>query len=209
VSADDGPALDPGTGEEVMCGARARCVVKGAKGAVLAYGRSRRLFSAAQLKALRLRDRCCQTPGCQRTRFLHAHHVVFWSRGGLTDLDNAVLLCSGCHRAVHLGRLTVTALGGQRFRFVEAVTGRVLEDSPPLFGRADTILAQRTITPRTVTGGWEGEPLDLSLVTSELLYQWRQRTGQPDDPSPWHDPTPWDDPDGGARRDPWDWRDVA
>ncbi|GAA5168376.1 HNH endonuclease signature motif containing protein [Ornithinimicrobium tianjinense] len=191
VSADDGPVLDEGTGREVMCGARSRCVERGASGAVLSYGRGRRLFSGAQLRALHLRDRCCQTPGCQRTRFLHAHHVMFWSEGGGTDLDNAVLLCSACHRSVHLGRLRILALGGQRFRFVEGRTGAVLEEAPALFGQADQILADRTITARTVTGGWAGEPLDLSLATSQLIELWRTRASRP--AAPWEPPRPWDD----------------
>lgn len=191
VSADDGPSLDPGTAEEVLCGGDSRCVLRGEKGAVLAFGRRRRRFSTAQLKALRLRDRCCQTPGCGRTRFLHAHHVVYWSRGGPSDLDNAVLLCGSCHRAVHLGRLVVRALGGQEFEFVDPASGERLTPAPPLFGRADQIVADRTITPRTVTGGWEGEPFDPSLATTMLLTQWRNsgRTlGIYRDPTP-----PWED----------------
>ncbi|MDO5740886.1 MAG: DUF222 domain-containing protein, partial [Ornithinimicrobium sp.] len=173
VAADDGPALDDATAEEVLCGADSRCLLRGQRGAVLAFGRRRRRFSTAQLKALRLRDRCCQTPGCARTRFLHAHHVVYWAHGGATDLDNAVLLCGSCHRAVHLGRLAVRSLGPQQFEFVDPLTGKVLLLSPPLFGRADRILADRSITPRTVTGGWAGEPLHLSLATTMLITQWR------------------------------------
>lgn len=175
VRADEGPALDQATGDEVLCGAAARCVMKGAQGAVLAYGRKRRLFSATQLKALRLRDGCCQTPGCGRTRFLHAHHVVYWWHGGLSNLDNAVLLCSACHRSVHLGRLRITGVGDQQFKFVDAETGEVLLPAPPISGQADRILAARTIGPRTVTGGWFGEPLDLSMLTADLIAYWRHQ----------------------------------
>lgn len=32
----------------------------------------------------------CRFPGCTRYTRLHAHHVVFWSNGGPTDLDNLV-----------------------------------------------------------------------------------------------------------------------
>ncbi|WP_289019819.1 HNH endonuclease signature motif containing protein [uncultured Ornithinimicrobium sp.] len=201
VAPDDGPALDDGTAEEVLCGADSRCVLRDAEGAVLAFGRRRRRFSTAQLKALRLRDGGCRTPGCGRTRFLHAHHVVFWSRGGATDLDNAVLLCGACHRAVHLGQLVVRALGRQRFEFRDA-GGEVLAPAPPMFGRADAILADRIITPRTVTGGWGGEPLDNSLVTSMLIAQWRvsgRRFG-PFDPTP-----PWTDLDAPS----WEGRSAA
>lgn len=208
VSADDGPALDAGTAEEVLCGSASRCVLRGAGGAVLAYGRRRRLFSSTQLKALRLRDRCCQTPGCGRTRFLHAHHVVYWWHGGRTDLDNAVLLCSACHRAVHLGRLLIRALGGQRFEFVDGVRGTILVSASPMAGQADEIVADRTIGPRTVTGGWSGEPLDLSLATSGLLDYWRaQKTSDPRPgrgegwgPTVYDHAVAWDDPSLG----PWE-----
>ncbi|WP_131105680.1 DUF222 domain-containing protein [Ornithinimicrobium sufpigmenti] len=193
VSADEGPVLDKDAGEEVLCGASARCVVQGAKGSVLAYGRRRRLFSATQLKALRLGDGCCQTPGCGRTRFLHAHHVVYWWHGGLTDLDNAVLLCSACHRAVHLGRLRITALGDQQFEFVDATSDDVIHPAPAVAGQADRILAQRTIGPRTVTGGWFGEPLDISAVTAELIAYWRQQ-----------DPASASVMTGGGSSDTWD-----
>lgn len=60
-------------------------------------------FSRRQLKALRARDGCCQMPGCGATRHLDGHHVVPRSQGGPSSLDNAVLLCGGCHRLLHEG----------------------------------------------------------------------------------------------------------
>ena len=36
-------------------------------------------------------------------RHLHAHHVVFWSKGGRTALSNLVTLCGAHHRFVHEG----------------------------------------------------------------------------------------------------------
>ncbi len=60
-------------------------------------------FSRRQLKALRARDGCCQMPGCGADRHLDGHHVVPRSEGGCSTLDNAVLLCSGCHRLLHEG----------------------------------------------------------------------------------------------------------
>jgi hypothetical protein len=43
----------------------------------------------------------CRFPGCDHTRYLHAHHVVFWEHGGRTDLDNLVLMCSHHHQYLH------------------------------------------------------------------------------------------------------------
>ncbi|MBI5850635.1 MAG: HNH endonuclease [Planctomycetes bacterium] len=44
---------------------------------------------------------------CASKRGLHAHHVVWRSRGGLTALANLVTLCARCHGLVHEGFLDV------------------------------------------------------------------------------------------------------
>jgi len=35
----------------------------------------------------------CQWVGCGHTRWLQVHHIQHWSHGGVTDLDNLILLC--------------------------------------------------------------------------------------------------------------------
>ena len=42
-------------------------------------------------------------PGCERARWVHAHHLVHWANGGPTDLDNLATLCGYHHRLVHDG----------------------------------------------------------------------------------------------------------
>lgn len=171
----EGPGLSPGLVDLVMCTAHQRDVIRDGP-AIIAYGRLRRLASPAQVKALLLRDgRHCQAPGCGRTGFLQAHHVVFWSRGGPTDLDNLILLCSGCHTLVHLGRLEVRALGRQRFEFRLPGRESPLPAAPPIAGRADELLYGKQIEPATIAGRWQGEHLDRSLTTSTLLSLWRLR----------------------------------
>jgi len=34
-------------------------------------------------------------------RYTEAHHVRWWRRGGRTDLENLVLICSFHHKVVH------------------------------------------------------------------------------------------------------------
>ncbi|GAB3464073.1 HNH endonuclease [Kineococcus endophyticus] len=52
------------------------------------------------------RDRGCIAPGCGAPAWAcHLHHVVHWSDGGPTSIDNLVLLCGRDHRALHAGRL--------------------------------------------------------------------------------------------------------
>ena len=54
-------------------------------------GRSQRTVNTALRELLGTLDgERCRFPGCTRHRKLHAHHVVFWSAGGPTDLANLV-----------------------------------------------------------------------------------------------------------------------
>lgn len=43
----------------------------------------------------------CRFPGCKESRWLQVHHVIHWSLGGPTDLDNLILLCGFHHRFLH------------------------------------------------------------------------------------------------------------
>ena len=75
---------------------------------VLDLGRRRRFPTAAQFRALMLRDQHCQFPGCDRPpEWTDAHHLVHWLHGGTTDLDNLVLLCRYHHVKCHEGGWTL------------------------------------------------------------------------------------------------------
>jgi len=100
---EHGPVITPETVRRLACDSRLQVVAEDAVGNSLRLGRLTRTPSAAVVRQLRYRDKECRFPGCGRRRFTAAHHVVFWSRGGLTDLDNLVLLCGFHHRLVHEG----------------------------------------------------------------------------------------------------------
>ena len=71
---------------------------------VIDVGRSRRTVDGPMRRALESRDGHCRWPGCERTaKWSAAHHVVHWTNGGSTTLDNLVLLCHRHHRMVHEG----------------------------------------------------------------------------------------------------------
>jgi predicted restriction endonuclease len=53
------------------------------------------------MRQLRYRDRTCRFPNCHLRRYTQAHHVEWWSRGGRTELDNLVLVCTFHHKLVH------------------------------------------------------------------------------------------------------------
>ena len=98
-----GPVLAPETVRRLACDARLQVSLDDAHGTPLMLGRRSRTPSAAMVRALLRRDRTCRFPGCERVRYTDAHHVVWWSRGGRTDLSNLVLLCGFHHRLVHEG----------------------------------------------------------------------------------------------------------
>jgi len=85
---------------------------------VIDVGRATRVTSAPRRRALRIRDKGCRFPGCDRpVNWSTPHHIVAWSRGGPTDLANEVLLCYYHHRLVHEGGWQVIK-AGREFRFV-------------------------------------------------------------------------------------------
>lgn len=86
----------------LACQASIIPVVLGGKGQVLDLGRSQRLFSRAQRKALRLRDKGCRAEGCDiPAAWTEAHHLKPWSQDGKTDLANGICLCNHHHHRIH------------------------------------------------------------------------------------------------------------
>ena len=170
---DDGPALTAETLRRLADDGRFRFAVTGSDGRTIDLGRSRRTPNSAQLRALWRRDHGCAMPGCGRSRFLHAHHVVFWTNGGATDLDNLVLLCDEHHRTLYEGGFTITALGRQRFRFTGS-DGTEFNPAPSMSGRADDLVAEHLdIEPDSIVPDWDGFPVR-TFAISEYLTTWRQ-----------------------------------
>ena len=79
-------------------------VLGGAPSQPLDLGRTTRVVSPAQRRALAVRDGGCVFPACDRPlSWCEAHHLWHWLDGGPTDLANLALLCRAHHRAVHEG----------------------------------------------------------------------------------------------------------
>jgi len=98
---EGGPVIHPETARRLSCDARLQVVLEDAAGDAVGIGRMSRSAPAWLLRQLRYRDRACTFPGCESKRFLHAHHIEHWARGGSTDLDNLVLACTFHHKLVH------------------------------------------------------------------------------------------------------------
>ncbi|MGH9186455.1 MAG: DUF222 domain-containing protein, partial [Acidimicrobiales bacterium] len=95
-----GTLVNTDIGRRLACDARIQAVIEGLAGPV-GVGRVQRTVPRWLYRLLRRRDHHCRFPGCDRTRFLHAHHIIHWADGGPTDHENLVLLCQAHHRLVH------------------------------------------------------------------------------------------------------------
>ncbi|HSM67894.1 MAG TPA: DUF222 domain-containing protein [Ilumatobacteraceae bacterium] len=97
----------------------------------LDLGRTTRLANRAQRRALRGLYSTCGIPGCtvgyDRCKL---HHVIWWSKGGSTDLDNLLPVCPVHHAKIHHGGWIVE-LGPNRELTLTLPDGRVMTTGPP------------------------------------------------------------------------------
>jgi hypothetical protein len=115
---DTGANLTAEQARRLACTAKIIPVVLGGKGEILDLGRARRLFSPAQRKAIRLRDKHCRAEGCTiPATWTEAHHLTPWSEGGTTNLHDAISLCNHHHHRIHDHRYTHDKLPNGDIRF--------------------------------------------------------------------------------------------
>jgi hypothetical protein len=89
------------TVRRLACDATTQIIYDMKEGCPVAVGRQTRTVPRWMVRQLKRRDGECRFPGCDRTRFLHAHHIVHWADGGPTELWNLILLCPYHHRYLH------------------------------------------------------------------------------------------------------------
>jgi hypothetical protein len=117
---EHGAVMPPEALQRLACDARIQVVAENDASDAIALGRTKREPSASMMRQLRHRDRGCRFPGCGSTAFAIAHHIVWWSRGGATDLDNLLLICGFHHRLVHEHGWTVERAEDGRLRWFRA-----------------------------------------------------------------------------------------
>jgi hypothetical protein len=155
-------------------------------GKVLDVGRRRRTISPALQRALRTRDGCCQFPGCSNHRFVDAHHIKHWARGGDTSLDNLVLLCRHHHRLVHEGGFTLER--GRDGAIVVLTPNRRRISAVPRNRRGDCTQVARTNRQRGLDPRadsllpTDGGPFDLDLAVDAMLWFRQPPSDRPNGP---------------------------
>jgi hypothetical protein len=108
---EDGFVLDPFAVSQLACDASVTRIVFGPDSEVLDVGRKTRVIPAGLRRAVVARDRHCVAPGCGRSaKWCDVHHLVPWSEGGETVIDNLCLFCRYHHSQVHLGLLSLDDL---------------------------------------------------------------------------------------------------
>jgi hypothetical protein len=101
-SLEGGYLISKGAIRRIACDANIIPVVLGSAGQPLDIGRSTRIVTQGQRRALIVRDEGCAFPGCDRPPlWCDAHHDIHWADGGPTALWNLALLCGHHHDRVH------------------------------------------------------------------------------------------------------------
>jgi hypothetical protein len=128
---DHAGAIGIDTALRLACDASLMRVVLSAESQPLDIGRRSPVVPSGMRRAVIVRDRHCQFPGCDRpASWCDIHHVVHWSRGGPTSMANLLLLCRRHHGLVHEhGGFSLELMDGRPvFRRAD---GSVLEDRAP------------------------------------------------------------------------------
>ena len=99
-----GADLPVETVRRLACEAEILPVVLDGRSVPIDVGRSKRLATVHQRRALEAIHPTCAIPDCE-VIFDHCnvHHIDYWENGGATDLNNLVPLCSRHHHAAHEG----------------------------------------------------------------------------------------------------------
>ncbi len=169
-----GPEIPTSTAERLACDARVQLLLDDRTGNQMYLGRNRRLATPAQIAALTIRDgEGCRFPGCTHTRFLHAHHVQHWLFGGLTDIDNLVVICGFHHRLIHDHDYHIRRRL-RRWEFLRPDGSPIPTTAAPLTGNTESIIemharARLRIDRNTLTPDWDGDRLDPEPILDVLL----------------------------------------
>ena len=120
----------------------------------------------------------CRFPGCESRR-IDLHHIVYWSHGGRTDLDNLISLCKSPQH-------DCGPKPDGTFVFYRP-DGTALPPSPPLPKPAGHRgLPRRRDHRETIIPPWYGERLDLDHAIYVCLANARtpqERREQAEDPA--------------------------
>lgn len=104
----NGHDLPPETIGRLACDSVLQRVVLDERQLPVNVGRKHRTATDTQWAAIRAVTSTCAWPDCDRPlSWCQLHHITEWRKGGPTDLDNLVPLCSTHHHRVHEGKWSI------------------------------------------------------------------------------------------------------
>ncbi|MGP9728753.1 HNH endonuclease signature motif containing protein [Glutamicibacter sp. 363] len=110
-----GIELSAGETRAALCNAGVYPLVLNGKSLPLDLGRTQRLFSKAQGRAIRAAYRGCAYPGCSMpAERCELDHLDAWEKGGATDVESSELGCSVHHIERHCGLFHAVKIKGCR-----------------------------------------------------------------------------------------------
>jgi Domain of unknown function (DUF222) len=98
--------IRPATVQRLLCDSWISRVLMGPTGEILDLGRTARLFSPAQKRAILIRDSGCAISGCDRPpQWCDIHHLDPYGppTHGPTNLTNGLTMCRPHHTLTHQG----------------------------------------------------------------------------------------------------------
>jgi hypothetical protein len=116
----------------LLCDASVLPIIVDEAGRPLDVGRTRRTVPAHLRRAVAQRDQHCTFAGCDRpANWCEAHHIVPWSHGGATSLDNLTLLCVRHHHHIHDRGFSLQGRPGHDLRTIRP-DGTTIPNSRPV-----------------------------------------------------------------------------
>jgi hypothetical protein len=111
---------------------------------------------------------CCTVPGCRSARNLDLHHIEFQCDGGSHEISNLTNTCSGHHKQLHDGALTIRGQAPDALEFTWRESAAYPVDTNPLareVRKAHTIAADKSHEARPAVEA--GTSVDTSSIAGE------------------------------------------
>lgn len=161
---EGGPTMPNPVLLRLACDATLQVIAEGPDGTAVGIGRRSRDIPGWLRRLLYERDPSCQFPGCGNWRWTDGHHIIHWTKGGPTDLNNLIRLCRAHHTIVHNQNLAIATSIDKRTWTFHRHDGSPIQPTPGLPGGSPDGLPDGGQVSQ-----WEGDPARLSLIIDGLL----------------------------------------
>ena len=136
------------------------------------YQKSNRLDENLRLACLMRDNFKCQNPKCKHsTKSLHAHHIIWRSKGGKDTIANLITLCKKCHVSLHLGKLKLSVAGVSGFK--DMIAQRTMRGKAYLYKKLvnpELVFGYQTAERRKELGLDKTHMIDAFCISGGIKY---------------------------------------